>query len=144
MCKAFPLPSGVAGLPASIPGLPGIRAWVNVGPPLSRKAPRSTSTGLSTVPIRSPVVLLKPHPELFPIRLYPREIGAPSQSPLLGALFPVMMVFASVVSRFGKRHPDAWFRPRADCLCREDCVLARRPLSHILYELIKTGRFVAN
>ncbi len=61
--------SQLDGLPASMAGLPGSRAWVSVLPPLSASAPSSGSMGEAMLPIRSPVAALQLQLSALPIRL---------------------------------------------------------------------------
>ena len=63
-----PLP-GPAGFAASIAGLPGSKARVSVGPPLSFSSPSRGSMGFVPSPVWSPTALVKPEPSLMPIRL---------------------------------------------------------------------------
>src|SRR5262249_57636779 len=70
-----PLP-GVAGLPASKAALPGSRACVKVGPPLSWRGPR-----FAPLSRRSPLVSpSKVQLIVFTIRLKPRDVRFPWQS----------------------------------------------------------------
>jgi hypothetical protein len=49
--------------------LPGNRAWVSVGPPLSWSGPSMGSSGSAEVPTKSPLETVKPNPLLFPTTL---------------------------------------------------------------------------
>src|SRR5262245_36066262 len=80
-----PLP-GVAGLPASKAALPGSRACVKVGPPLSWRGPR-----FAPLSRRSPLVSpAKVQLIVFTIRLKPRDVRFPWQS---GPALSARMVF---------------------------------------------------
>ena len=92
----LPLPA-VAGLPASIAGLPARRVKVKVGPPLFVSGPRFAFIGIVLEPSLSPMPALILQPVVLPIRLWPPEVRTPSQSGRLKlpeVLFPEIMLFA--------------------------------------------------
>lgn len=77
-------------------GLPGVSAWVKVGPPLSCSGPRPGVIGNISVPTRSPDAPLVGPSQAFPSprMLYPPDVTGPSQSgPVTDAMFPARMVF---------------------------------------------------
>ena len=66
-------PAGIKSLlPASMAGLPGSRAMVMVGPPLSCSGPSFGSTLSRSVPTQPEL------PSVLPIRLWPSELNPPS------------------------------------------------------------------
>ena len=81
-------------LPLSMAGLPGKRAMVWVGPPLSASGP---SPGLATPTWLPLVPLVKPPEPPVPIRLYAlAEETVPAMS-LADAVLPVPMVFSATI-----------------------------------------------
>ena len=85
----------VAGLPASIAGLPIAGALVKVGPPLSCSWPSSGSTFCKSVPF-NPLA-----PAGLRTRLLPCDVIMPSISGLVGALLLATIVFASMIAAAG-------------------------------------------
>jgi len=92
-----PLP-GAAGLPASMAGLPGKSACVEVGPPLFVSGPSLGLMGATSEPSWSPAPALSAQPVALPIRLWPPEVSVPAQSGsgLDIDAFPAIMLLATV------------------------------------------------
>src|SRR5262245_14014545 len=103
--------AGPAGSPWPMAGLPGSRARVLVGPPKLPKSPKSGSSGLADVPVRSLAIqpLLK---SIWPMRLWPPEVKGPFTSAIDGKKPAVLS--ATMLLRIAKWSPLATRPPAKD------------------------------